>query len=502
MSTYHMLGVDLGASGGKCFAATLEGTAFSMQEIHRFAHDGVSFFIPDRDGSLSERTYWDDTFLYRNIIDGLHAYRRDVSDSLDAIGIDTWGADGCFMNEDGEMLGKTYCYRDHRLDNMPEVVKSRIDAKRVYEITGIHFLTYNLSNQLCWFVDHRSDLLRPGCFYLPIPSLFYYYLGGKPVVDSSWASVSQLMDAKTGKWSEEILKPLGIARSILPEIVEPGTRIGTLSKPLQALVGLSDVCLIATAAHDTACAFAAAPVDDPDCALIISSGTWSLVGKLIPEPITSEVAMQANLSNEGGIGNTRFLRNCMGTWLVQELRRIWALADGKELDWNKITEMAEQAPAFEVVLDPDHKGFFNPSDMEAAIRQFCSETGQQAPATRGGFIRAVYESLALRYRWVNEKLCEVSGCDNDIIHIVGGGSRNELLNQFTADATGLPVLAGPEEATVVGNFMVQAIGLGAIGGINDAQPIIKQAFPIKRYEPTEKVAWDEAYARFLPIASG
>jgi rhamnulokinase len=307
------------------------------------------------------------------------------------------------------------------------------------------------------------------------------------------------MDAKTATWSEEILDPLGIPRNVLPEIVEPGATVGKLSQPLEAIVGLTDVALIATAAHDTACAFAAAPVDDPERALIISSGTWSLVGKLIPTPITNAAAFDARLSNEGGIGNTRLLRNCMGTWLVQELRRIWALSDGCKLDWNEITAMAKQAEAFSVVLDPDHESFFNPTDMEAAIRQFCTDTGQHAPETRSGLLRSVYESLALRYRWVNDKLCEVSGTDNDTVHIVGGGCKNALLNQFTADAMGLPVVAGPEEATVVGNFMVQAMGLGAIGGMRDAQTIIKNAFPIKRFDPADRTEWDKAYNKFLAL---
>ena len=502
MSKCQMFGADLGASGGKCFAGILDGTTFTLQEIHRFAHDGVSFFVPGKDGERTERTYWDDTFLYRNIVEGLQAYRREISDSLDAIGIDTWGADGCLVSEDGETLGKTYCYRDHRLDNMIDVVKSRVDATRVYEIAGIHCQPFNLSNQLCWLVENRRDLIRPGSHFLPTPSLYYYYLGGGKEVDYSWASISQLMEAKTGTWSDELLQALNIPREILPEIVQPGASVGKLNAPLEELVGLGDVNLIATAAHDTACAFAAAPVDDPDRALIISSGTWSLVGKLIPEPITNAAAMEANLSNEGGIGNTRFLRNCMGTWLVQELRRVWAIADGSELDWNEITNMANASPAFEVVLDPDDESFYNPSDMEAAIRDFCARTGQEAPASRGGFLRAAYEGLALRYRWVNEKLCEVSGTESEAVHIVGGGCKNDLLNQFSADATGLPVLAGPEEATVVGNFMVQAMGLGAIADMAAAQPIIREAFPIKRFEPGDRQAWDAAYERFHAIASG
>lgn len=500
MTIRRMLAVDLGASGGKCFAATLDGRKFAMREIHRFAHEGTSFFIADRAGALTERTYWDDVLLYRNIVQGLHEYRRAMGAKLDSIGIDTWGADGHFVSADGEMLGKIHCYRDHRLDGMIEVVKRRMDARRIYRITGIHFQPFNVSNQLHWFVANRRDLLRPGAFYLPIPSVFYYYLGGARQVDSSWASVTQLMDARKKKWSREILKKLDIPAGVMPPIVEPGATLGKLHAPLAAAVGINRARLIAVAAHDTACAFAAAPVEDTAEALIVSSGTWSLVGKLMPNPVTTDQAMAANISNEGGVGNVRVLKNCMGTWLVQELRRIWRIADGREMEWREITALAGKAPAFAVFIDPDDPGFYNPANMEKAIAQFCRKTDQRPPKDRGAYLRAIYESLALKYRFVNEQICGVCGGETKVVHIVGGGSRNEMLNQFTANALGLPVLAGPEEATAVGNFMVQALGLGLIRSMHDALPIIRAAFPIKRYAPRDRPVWEKAYASFRRVA--
>ncbi|MFC1452829.1 rhamnulokinase family protein [Verrucomicrobiota bacterium] len=499
MNAKRLYAADLGASGGKCFCGLFEDGSFSMEEVHRFAHEGVPFFIADSDGKLSERSYWDDILLYRNIVEGLHVYRREVSDRLDSIGIDTWGADGHFLSADGEMLGKVYCYRDHRLDDMIGVVTSLIDARRVYQITGIHFQPFNLNNQLRWFVSNRRDLLRPGCFYLPVPSLFYYYLGGGRKVDSSWASVTQLMDAKTKQWSAEIMEKLEIPPEVLPEIVEPGTVLGRLLEPLARAVGINQAELIAVGSHDTASAFAAAPVDNTDDALIISSGTWSLVGKLIPEPITSDAAMEANISNEGGIGNTRFLKNCMGTWLAQELRRVWAIADGKEMDWDELTGLARSAPAFATLIDPDDPGFYNPSNMEEAITAFCRKSGQPVPADRGACLRAVYESLALKYRTVNEQICNACERESRVVNVVGGGSKNEMLNQFTADALGMPVMAGPEEATAVGNFMVQAVGLGIIPGIAEAQPIIREAFPLREYRPRDPASWNKAYSRFSAL---
>ena len=495
----RFLAVDLGASGGKCFAGVFDNGAFSMREVHRFAYECVSFHLPDQSGRPVERMVWDDTLIYANILTGLRAYRREVADTLDAIGIDTWGADGQFVTADGDLLGKVYAYRDHRLDAMIEQVKARIPAERIYATTGIHFQPFNVSNQILWFMQNRKHLLMPGCRYVPIPSLFYYYLGGIIKVDSSWASVTQLMDAKLKTWSGEILDKLGIPPEVMPEIVAPGTVIGKLQGKIAEAVGLNVASLVAVGAHDTASAFAAAPVDDPREALIISSGTWSLVGKLVPEPITTPQALAANLSNEGGIGNIRLLKNCMGGWLVHELRRAWRDADGKAMEWDELYSQAQAAKPFAAFIDPDDPGFYNPANMEKAFVEYCRKTGQRAPTTRGGLVRMAYESLALKYRMINEDISAVCGQKTAQVHIVGGGSQNEFLNQFAADALGLPVIAGPVEATAVGNIMVQAMGLGVIRSLRDALPIIKQAFPIKEFKPANTVAWDQAYTCFQKL---
>ncbi len=499
MSAKRFLAVDLGASGGKCFAGVFDNGAFSMREVHRFAYECVSFHLPDRSGQSVERMVWDDTLIYANILTGLHTYRREVAENLDAIGIDTWGADGQFVTADGDLLGKVYAYRDHRLDTMIDQVKARMAAERIYAITGIHFQPFNVSNQVLWFIQNRKHMLAPGCRYLPIPSLFYYYLGGIVKVDSSWASVTQLMDAKSKTWSAEILGNLGIPPEVMPEIVAPGTMIGKLHGQIAEAVGLNAASLVAVGAHDTASAFAAAPIDDPREALIISSGTWSLVGKLVPEPITTPRAMEANLSNEGGIGNIRLLKNCMGGWLVHELRRAWRNTDGKESEWADLYRQAKAAEPFAALVNPDDPSFYNPANMEKAFVEFCRKTGQHAPQTRGGLVRMAYESLALKYRMINDDISAVCGQKTRQVHIVGGGSQNELLNQFTADALGLRVVAGPVEATAVGNIMVQAMGMGVIRSLRDALPIIKQAFPIREFTPANTTAWDQAYARFRKL---
>jgi sugar (pentulose or hexulose) kinase len=492
-----ILAVDLGASGGKCFAGTFtEDGAFSLREVHRFSHEPASFFVPDRTGRVEERSYWDDVLIYSHIVAGLRAFRREVADKVDSIGIDTWGTDGTFVTEDGVALGGTYCYRDHRLDGMIERVKARMEARRIYEITGIHFQPFNISNQLLWFVENRGGLLKKGVRFLPVPTFFTWCLGGAAAVDSSWASVTQLMDAKRRRWSREILRALGIPARILPEIVPPGTVVGELRPQLADSVGLAPAKLVAAGSHDTASAYAAAPVANSASALIVSSGTWSLVGKLIRGPITTPEAMGANMSNEGGIGNIRFLKNCMGTWLVQELRKAWRERDGREMGWEEMNRLTAQGRQFAALLDPDDGSFYNPPNMEAAIVEFCRRTRQDPPQDRGSMLRSVYESLALKYRMVGEQIAAITGRPNKVMHIVGGGSRNELLNQFAANACGMRVVAGPEEATAVGNAMVQAVGLGVIPNLAEARGMIRAAFPIREFTPKDGETWARAYERF------
>lgn len=498
----RIVAVDLGASGGKVFAGEFKDGSFALREVHRFSHEAVTFHVPDREGRLEERTFWDDVLLYANIVEGLKAYRREVGRELDAIAIDTWGADGAFVDEDGVLLGRMYAYRDHRLDRMCDAVKARLEAARIYELTGIHFWPFNVSNQLLWWAEHRPSLLKKGVRFLPVPTLFTWQLGGRIAVDSTWASVTQLMDCRKRRWSREILKALGIPSRVMPEIVDPGEVVGTLSKPLAESVGLPEAKLIAAASHDTASAFAAAPVASPSGALIISSGTWSLIGKLVKRPITTPEAMAANFSNEGGIRSVRFLKNCMGTWLVQELRRCWRDRDGREMAWEEMNALTERGAPFAAFLEPNDASFYNPPNMEEAIVAFCRKTGQEPPKDRGTMLRSVYESLALKYRAVGEQIAAVSGKPVRVVHIVGGGSRNELLNQFTANACGMKVIAGPEEATAIGNAMVQALGLGVIAEMSEAQPMIRSGFPIREYKPKDRAAWDAAYQKFKEVAAG
>ena len=495
----RVIAVDLGASGGKIFAARLTAESISLEEIHRFSHEGVPLYVADRAGMAKERLFWDDLAMYSHILAGIRAYRRDFGERVDSIGITTWGSDGLLVDAEGTPRERMYCYRDHRLDGMVEEVKARIDAKRIYEITGIHFQPFNISNQLLWFRQNRAALLGKGARFLPLPTVFLYYLGGVTRVDSTWASVTQLMDARRKKWSREILRALGIPPGIMPPIVAPGTVVGELGKDLAASLGVSRARLVAVGSHDTASAYAAAPVVKPSGALIISSGTWSLIGMLVRRPVTTPEAMRLNISNEGGFGNVRLLKNCMGAWLAQSLRRTWRDRDGREMDWAELGSIAERAKPFTAFIDPDDRSFYNPPDMEGAIVEYCRKTGQDPPTDRGAILRAVLESLALNYRMVAGEIGEASGTPARIVHIVGGGSRNDALNQMTADACGLKVVAGPEEATAVGNAAVQGMALGIYKHLSHARRIIRASFPIREFRPKDTESWDRAYARFRAV---
>jgi len=489
---------DLGASGGKFFVGVFDNDTFTMHEIHRFEHAPVPVFI-QQDDTVSSRLYWNDLLLYQNIIEGLNKYRRQFADRLDSLGIDTWGADGQFFTKDGDALDHVYSYRDYRLNDMVDQLKAVIDAKEVYRKTGIHFWPFNVSNQIYWFRKYRPELFKQADVYLSIAGIFYYYLCGAKMTEYTWASVTQLLDAHTRTWCEEMFRAIDVPSSIMAPIVQPGVQIGTLLPQIAEQVGLNRAKVITAPTHDTASAFASAPVVNEAEALIISSGTWSLIGKLVPEPILTDQALVENFSNEGGVGNIRFLRNSMGTWPVQELRRIWKDRDGVEMSWDQITEAAQQGASFTYFIDPDDPCFYNPRNMEQAIQDYCRSTGQAVPTRREDILNAVYESLALKYAVTNETLEQITGKRTEKVHIVGGGARNKLLNQYTANAVGRDVEAGPFEATAVGNVMVQAVGLGLIKDLKQAIPIIKAAFPPDRYRPADQSRWQQALGRFKEL---
>lgn len=495
------MAIDLGSSMGKCFYSEIRNKKLVFEEINRFENEPVALFLKEKDESRVERLFWNDIYLYRNILNSFRIYSREFGGTLDSIGIDTWGLDGQFVNKNGELIGNIYCYRDHRLDNMIDKLTKKVDAKKIYEITGVHFQPFNISNQFLWFLQNRKYILEISARFLPLPTIFNYFLGSEYVVDSTWASATQLMNIRTNDWSQELLEQLEIPIEILPQIVNPGTQIGVLAAPIAASIGLNRARIVAVCSHDTASAFTAVPIKNKDDSLIISSGTWSVIGKLISSPITTHEAFTANFSNEGNQSSTSFLKNCMGLWIVQELRRSWRERDGQAISWAQAVRMIRKARPFTAVIDPDAQSFYNPKNMEEAIAHYCRKTRQTVPNDRGTYLRIVLESLALKYRVINDEIESITNNHNKYVFIVGGGSRNELLNQFAANALGIPVYAGPAEASALGNIFSQAIALGILKTKEEMNTIVEDTCAIRKYTPKNTTLWSTKYRAFLRVIS-
>ena len=490
------IAVDLGASGGKVSLGCFEGHSFELQEVHRFPNAGVSVWRQEADGPPVEQTYWNDLALYEHILDGLKKAAEAARAPIVSVGITTWGADAALLDADGEPLQRMYNYRDHRLDEIPARLAEVLSDQRIFELTGLRPQPWYLLNQLLWATRNRADLLPLVRTAVPVGGLFEFFLCGSKVAEQSWMAAQGLLDWRTGDYCDEILQATGIPRRILPKIVPPGTTLGNLHPPIAQRTGLAGCKVVAVNAHDTACAYTAAPAGDLNRSLIISSGTWSLVGKRLTDPIVTPEVLAAGLSNEGVRDDVRLLRNVMGTWPIQQLRAQWARADGHEMSWDEIVKLAEAAELLATLVDVDDPALFNPTDMHAAILTQLDRTGQSRPADRGPLLRAVYEGLAMKVAQVNRRLGEVTGTPQEVIHIVGGGSRNVLLNQFIADATNLPVHAGPIEATSIGNLLIQAQAGGAIDTLETGRRMIAFAIPQTHCKPAAHSPWTDAAREF------
>lgn len=480
----RFLAFDLGASSGRAVLGTLDSGRLTLDEIHRF---------PNRPVSVLGTLYWDVLRLFDEMQQALSMYAHRYGSELGGIGVDTWGVDFGLLDRDGALVGNPVHYRDKRTDGMMEEVFARVPREEVYNHTGIQFMQLNTLYQLFSMVLNKSPLLDVADVLLMMPDLFNYFLTGVKVAEFTEATTTQFYDPRANDWAKSLLEKLNIPTAILPKIVSSGTILGDLSPLVADEAGLTSVPVVAPACHDTGSAVAAVPAKGDDWAYI-SSGTWSLVGIETPEPIINEQSFQLNFTNEGGIGGTyRFLRNVAGLWLVQECKRIWE-RDGQSLTYGELTHLAEEARPFVAFIDLDHTSFLNPPDMPAEIVAFCERTGQPKPATQGEIIRCALESLALKYRSVLEMIAQMRGQIKSI-HIVGGGTQNKLLCQFTANATGLPVIAGPVEATAIGNIMVQAIALGHLSSLPEARQLIRKSFDLVEYEPQEMDAWEEVYLK-------
>jgi rhamnulokinase len=481
--------VDLGAESGRAVLGRFEGERMALGEVHRF---------PNRPVRLPDGLHWDVLRIIGEVKEGLAKAARSAG-RIESLGVDAWGVDFALLDRDGSLISNPYHYRDPRTGGMDERAFDRMPKEEIYGVTGIQFLPINTLYQL--LAMEGSPLLGTAQTLLLIPDLIGYWLTGEKACEFTIASTTQLCDARSGGWAHDLMEKMGFPTHIFGEIIPPGTELGPLLGGVAEEIGVKEgFPVTAVASHDTASAVVAVPAESENFAYI-SSGTWSLVGVELPEPAIAPEGMHANFTNEGGFGGTtRFLKNVMGLWILQECRRSWA-REGRDYSYEELTRLAEAVPAAGSLLDPDHPIFLPPGDMPGRIRRFCRETGQNPPEKPGEVVRCVLESLALKYRWVLERAEEITGRRAEVVHVVGGGVRNTLLCQLTADATRRPVRAGPVEATALGNLMVQVYARGYLGSLEEIRAAVRgSSVEVHDYQPTGSAdEWDEAYERLRRV---
>ena len=489
-ATSNYLAIDLGASSGRAIVGRFDGQGLVMEEVHRFDNAPVR---------VGDSLHWDLPGIFREVQTGIGRGRAVCSD-LAGIGIDTWGVDYGLLSATGDLLGLPYAYRDRRTAGMMERAFQRVSREAIYAATGIQFMPINTLYQLLASTAEPGGLLERAGRLLFMPDLLNYWLTGRQQSEYTIASTSQLLNPATGEWAREIADALEIPSRILPPVVRPGTIVGPLRHDVSVTTGVSATPVIAPACHDTACAVVAVPAQGAGWAYI-SSGTWSLIGVELRAPLTTTEALAANFTNEGGVENTiRFLKNVAGLWLEQECLRDWR-AHGDDVSHADLAAEAAAAPPLTCFIDPDYPGFAEPGDMPRRLREYLAATGQRVPQDRGGLVRCILESLALRYRENVAQLEQLTGRSISTVHVVGGGSRNEVLCQVTATATGKHVIAGPIEGTAIGNIMVQALACGHVGSLADMRHIVAGISGLRDYEPRESGAWDDAQALFQSLPS-
>ena len=482
--TKRYLAFDLGAESGRAILGHLEGGRLSLEEVHRFPNTPVR---------LPTGLYWDALRLFHEMEQGLMLVSQRTQGALDGIAVDTWGVDFALLGVDGALVDNPRHYRDPRNDGIMEKTFVTVTREEIFSHTGIQFMQFNTLFQLYAMKLASAPALESARRLLFIPDLLSYWLTGVERAELTIASTSQFYNPVAKRWATELFDALGLPRTILPEIIPPGDRLGALLPHLQQAAHLGPVPVFATAAHDTASAVAAVPAAGGSWCFI-SSGTWSLMGVESPTPVINERSLAYNFTNEVGVGGAiRLLKNITGMWPLQECRRAWS-ASGLDLPYQELARLAAESEPFFAAIDPD--AFLAPGDMPSRIAQFCRDTGQRVPQAPGQFCRVILESLALRYRQVLESLESLTGRRIETIHIVGGGSRNSLLNQFVADSTERRVVAGPAEATAAGNILVQALGDATIGNLDAARALVSASFPLEIVEPSTSSEWGRAYENF------
>ena len=483
--------VDLGATSGRTIVGNISNGKLALEEITRFPNHLI-----EQGGHY----YWDIYALYFEIINGLkEVAKRGIE--ITSIGIDTWGVDFVCIGDDGAILRNPRAYRDPiTFDAMDDYLQNVMSRQEVYNITGIQFMNFNSIFQLYAMKREGNSAFRNAAKILFVPDALSWMLTGNEVCEYTIASTSQLLDPRTKQLDERLLASLGLTRSKFGRMVQPGTVIGVLTEEIQRLTGLGPVPVIAVAGHDTGSAVAAVPAKDEQFAYL-SSGTWSLMGIETQDAIINELSYERNFTNEGGIeGTTRFLKNICGMWLYERCRLEWP-EEVRKLSHPELQGSAMQVEAFRSLINPDDAAFAAPSSMIGAIQQYCRDTNQPVPETPAEICRCIFDSLALRYRQVFEWLKEFASFDLQVLHIIGGGSLNKYLNQFTANSTGATVLAGPQECTAIGNIMLQAQAARLVNDIWQMRAIIANSTDMVKYEPQNKEQWEAAYEKYLAVVA-
>ena len=487
----YFFAVDLGATSGRTIVGHLDEGQIKLEEVTRFPNNLI-----EQGGHY----YWDIYALYFEMIRGL----KEVANrglNITSIGIDTWGVDFVFIGDDGAILRSPRAYRDPiTFEAMDDYLQNVVSRQEVYSITGIQFLNFNSLFQLYAMQRESNTALKYAKKILFVPDALSWMLTGEMVCEYTIASTSQMLDPRTKELDEKLLASVGLTKEMFGRMVMPGTQIGVLTEEVQRLTGLGPVPVIAVAGHDTGSAVAAVPAKDEKFAYL-SSGTWSLMGIETKEPIISDLSYERNFTNEGGIeGTTRFLKNICGMWLYERCRLEWP-EEIRQLSHPELQGQAMTVEPFRSIINPDDSAFAAPTSMIAAIQKYCQDTNQPIPETPAEICRCIFDSLALRYRQVFEWLKEFASFDLDVLHIIGGGSLNKYLNQFTANATGATILAGPQECTAIGNIMMQAQAMKQVGDIWEMRSIIAKSTDLVTYEPEDKEIWDKAYKKYLKITT-
>lgn len=482
-----LVAVDLGAQSGRVALGRFDGARLAVEEVHRFPN------VPVR---VRGTLHWDVLGLYAEVLDGLRAAAGLTE--VDSVAVDSWGVDFGLIDRAGRLAQNPVHYRDSRRAAAVDRVLARVTPRELYLRTGIQLLPINTIFELAAMAGESDPALDTAEQLLLIPDLFQYWLSGSRTTEFTNATTTQCLDAQTGGWATDLLERLDIPSRLLPEIVAPATRLGPVLDEVSAETGLGSATVVAAATHDTAAAVAAVPLRG-DGSAFLSVGTWSLVGVESREPVISDASYEANLTNEGGVAGTRrILRNVAGLWLLHECRRAWALG-GRDYEHEELLALARSAPPLRSFVDPNDASFAEPGEMPAKIAGYCSSTGQDTPREVGAIVRCILESLALKHAESVDLISRVTGRQLDDLHVVGGGANNELLCAWTAEAADRRVLAGPAEATLVGNMLVQAIALGEISSLDDARDVVGASFSPAVYEPHGLEAWHEARERFAAL---